>query len=157
MSNFLGDRTNQVRDPVSVYAASISNPAGHSFSVAATGLPAGLTIDPGTDLISGTVADNADTGSPYHVTVTVVDATYGAAGKLPPPRTELMVCFTAMPLPPRLTMRTFWSGWARPRPAGLRLTTPIATFSPTISSRRSARSGEFKSAPGNVTMPSIVD
>ena len=59
VGNFLGDRTNQVRDSVSVYAASISNPAGHSFSVTATGLPAGLAIDPGTGLISGTMADSA--------------------------------------------------------------------------------------------------
>ena len=78
VSNFLGDRTNQVRDPVSVYAASISNPAGHSFSVAATGLPAGLSIDPGTGLISGTLTDSADAGSPFHVTVSVTDVTYSA-------------------------------------------------------------------------------
>ena len=76
VSNFLGDRTSQVRDSVSFPAASISNPAGHSFSVTATGLPAGLAIDPDTGLISGTVADNADAGSPYDVTVSVIDATY---------------------------------------------------------------------------------
>lgn len=78
VSNFLGDQTNQVRNLVSVNVASISNPAGHSFSVTATGLPAGLAINAGTGLISGTVADNADADSPYHVSVSVIDATYSA-------------------------------------------------------------------------------
>ena len=47
--------------------------AGQTLSWVATGLPAGLSINPSTGLISGTIGANAATGSPYTVTVTATD------------------------------------------------------------------------------------
>ena len=48
---------------------------GDTLAYSATGLPTGLTIDPGTGLISGTIAAGARTGSPYNAQVTVTDGT----------------------------------------------------------------------------------
>ncbi len=47
---------------------------GGSLTFGATGLPAGLAIDPTTGLISGTVAAGAAASQPYSVTVTATDA-----------------------------------------------------------------------------------
>jgi hypothetical protein len=47
-----------------------------TLNYTAAGLPAGLSIDPATGAISGTIGDNAATGSPYTVTVTASDGTY---------------------------------------------------------------------------------
>ncbi len=46
---------------------------GDTLSYAATGLPAGLGIDPATGLISGTIAADASRAGPYAVTVTATD------------------------------------------------------------------------------------
>ena len=46
-------------------------PTATPLTYAASGLPAGLSIDPATGLISGTIALSAASGSPYAVTVTV--------------------------------------------------------------------------------------
>jgi hypothetical protein len=46
-----------------------------TLAYSATGLPTGLAIDPGTGLISGTIAAGARTGSPYNVQVMVTDGT----------------------------------------------------------------------------------
>ena len=46
---------------------------GDTLTYAATGLPTGLTIDPGTGLISGTIDPHASKGGPFTVTVTVTD------------------------------------------------------------------------------------
>ena len=48
---------------------------GDSLSYSATGLPAGLSIDQNTGLISGTIAAGARTLSPYNVQVSVTDGT----------------------------------------------------------------------------------
>ena len=48
---------------------------GDPLTYSATGLPADLTIDPGTGLISGTIAAGARTSSPYNVQVSVTDGT----------------------------------------------------------------------------------
>ncbi len=45
----------------------------NTLSYAASGLPPGLTIDPGTGLISGVLDFNASGGSPYTATITVTD------------------------------------------------------------------------------------
>jgi len=49
--------------------------AGDILSFSATGLPAGLTIDPATGVISGTVDRSASVSGPYAVTVTATDST----------------------------------------------------------------------------------
>ena len=46
---------------------------GDTLNYSATGLPAGLSIDAFSGLISGTIGSGADTDSPYSVTVTVTD------------------------------------------------------------------------------------
>jgi cyclophilin family peptidyl-prolyl cis-trans isomerase len=82
-----GPQTNQVGN---VLAA---NPTGHqlpglqiqaqdlqisspNFMYSATGLPTGLSIDSTKGIITGTIADGANTHSPFHVTVTVKDGTF---------------------------------------------------------------------------------
>ncbi len=49
--------------------------AGDTLSFTATGLPAGLTIDPATGVISGTIDRSASLSGPYAVTVTATDST----------------------------------------------------------------------------------
>lgn len=44
-----------------------------NLQYSATGLPPGVTIEPTNGQIGGTIADGADTGSPYNVTITVSD------------------------------------------------------------------------------------
>ena len=46
---------------------------GDPLEYGATGLPLGLSIDPFTGIISGTITDGASVDSPYAVTVTVLD------------------------------------------------------------------------------------
>jgi chitodextrinase len=50
-----------------------SDPEHGTLTWSATGLPAGLTINPGTGRISGTIATGAADDSPYTVTVTAAD------------------------------------------------------------------------------------
>ncbi len=50
-----------------------SDPENQTLTYSATGLPSGLSINPNTGVISGTLAANAQTSSPYTVTVTVKD------------------------------------------------------------------------------------
>jgi hypothetical protein len=47
-----------------------------TFTYSATGLPTGLSIDSTKGIITGTIADGANTHSPFHVTVTVSDGTF---------------------------------------------------------------------------------
>jgi uncharacterized protein affecting Mg2+/Co2+ transport len=47
---------------------------GDALTYSATGLPPGLSINPATGVISGTIASSASTGGPYNVTVTATDA-----------------------------------------------------------------------------------
>ncbi len=68
----LGDRTDAEGDLVSL-SAGATDPDGDPLTYEATGLPAGLAIDAGTGLISGTLDYAAAAGSPYAVTITVRD------------------------------------------------------------------------------------
>ncbi len=65
-----GDQSNAQGDVVSVQVQA-SDAAGSSLTYSATGLPAGLAIDPNTGLISGTFG----TGGSYQATVTATDGT----------------------------------------------------------------------------------
>jgi len=52
---------------------SATDSAGNPLVFTAANLPAGLSIDPYSGIISGTISGSADTGSPYSVTVTATD------------------------------------------------------------------------------------
>jgi VCBS repeat-containing protein len=53
--------------------SSFSDPNGDKLTFSATGLPKGLSIDPVTGIISGTLDKSASVGGPYSVTVTAKD------------------------------------------------------------------------------------
>jgi VCBS repeat-containing protein len=69
--------------PIDVKAF-FADPEGSTLSFAATGLPAGLSIDPATGLLSGIIDPSASQGGPandgiYTATITVTDADGGVA------------------------------------------------------------------------------
>ncbi len=55
------------------------DPDGDTLTFSATGLPGGLAIDPLTGVVSGTIDNNASSGGPYTVVVTVADGNGGIA------------------------------------------------------------------------------
>ncbi|NIR35775.1 MAG: hypothetical protein GWN79_21075, partial [Actinobacteria bacterium] len=55
---------------------------GDTLTYSATGLPPGLTIDPVSGVISGTIAANASLSGPYAVTVTADDGQGGSVDDL---------------------------------------------------------------------------
>jgi hypothetical protein len=67
-----GDQTNVEGELVSLPLL-VSNDDEDVLAFSATGLPPGLSIDPDTGEISGTIADGAEGSSPYSVTVTVAE------------------------------------------------------------------------------------
>ena len=75
-----GAKTNAENDVVSlqVQANDVDLPA-QTLTYSATGLPDGLSINPSTGLISGTVSATASTASPYNVTLGVNDGNGGSA------------------------------------------------------------------------------
>ncbi len=68
----LGNRTDGVGDSVSIDAGA-TDPDSINLVYAATGLPTGISIEPTTGLISGTIDAAAVTGSPHDVKVVVTD------------------------------------------------------------------------------------
>src|SRR5262249_52265326 len=60
-------------------AVSASDPDGDPLTYSAGGLPDGLSIDPSTGVISGTVSEDALSYGPYEVTVTADDGNGEAA------------------------------------------------------------------------------
>ena len=67
------DQNNVEGDDVSLQIEATDPDAGDTLSYKASGLPDGLSIDPATGLISGTVASGAASDTPYNVTVTATD------------------------------------------------------------------------------------
>lgn len=67
-----GDQTNAAGDQVSLQL-SATDPDGDALTHTATGLPAGLSFDPITGTIIGTLANSAASSTPYTVTVTASD------------------------------------------------------------------------------------
>ncbi|MEO1064013.1 MAG: malectin domain-containing carbohydrate-binding protein [Actinomycetota bacterium] len=68
----IADQSNDEGDPVNL-AVTATDPETGPLTYDATGLPGGLSIDPGTGVISGTIAQDAAAGSIYAVTVSVTD------------------------------------------------------------------------------------
>ena len=66
------DQINEIGTTITDLPVTVPGELG-SLSYAATGLPAGLTIDPQLGVISGTISLLAAEASPYQVTVTVLD------------------------------------------------------------------------------------
>ena len=72
----LGDQTDAEGDLISLDAGA-TDPDGDTLTYAASGLPAGLSINTATGEISGTISLSAASGSPYAVSVTVRDGARG--------------------------------------------------------------------------------
>jgi hypothetical protein len=68
----LADQSTVVGTPVNIAVQATSN-RGLPLTYSASGLPAGLAIDPVSGVISGTIAADAGTGSPYTSTITATD------------------------------------------------------------------------------------
>ncbi len=76
-----GDQTNFDGDSVSLSLAAHYHGLG-TVTYSATGLPAGLSINSSTGLISGTIGSTADVDGPYAVTITATDGTVTATQAL---------------------------------------------------------------------------
>ena len=70
----LGNRSDAEGDDIDLDAGA-SDADGDALTYAASGLPAGLSIDTASGQISGTIAFSAAAGSPYTVAITVRDGT----------------------------------------------------------------------------------
>jgi len=70
------DRNNAENDTVS-YPTTASDPDGDTLSYSAAGLPVGITIDPATGVIGGTLGYT--TAGTYHPTITVSDGSLSAS------------------------------------------------------------------------------
>jgi hypothetical protein len=80
ISGSIGDQTHLDDQDINLpVAGAFSDPDGDPLTFAATGLPAGLTIDPDTGVISGTIDNSASqvNGGTYLVTVTADDGRGG--------------------------------------------------------------------------------
>jgi hypothetical protein len=66
----LADRSDDEGAAISL-SAHATDPDGDPLTYAASGLPTGLSINPSTGLVSGTISTGAATGSPYPVSITV--------------------------------------------------------------------------------------
>ncbi|WP_447932205.1 Ig-like domain-containing protein [Sphingopyxis fribergensis] len=69
----IADRAGNDADPVTLDVSGNFADIDGTLSFAATGLPPGLTIDPVTGVISGTLDRSASVGGPYNVVVTATD------------------------------------------------------------------------------------
>lgn len=97
-----GTQTNTAGQSVNLQINATDNAGGLTYS--AVGLPPNLSINPTMGLITGTLTNNANTNSPYTVTVTVTDAgvpalsnsvTFGwTVNTTPPPSAQTLTSFT---------------------------------------------------------------
>ncbi len=62
-------------------SGSFTDPDGDTLTFSATGLPPGLTINPATGIIGGTVASNASLAGPYSVTIVANDGNGGTTSQ----------------------------------------------------------------------------
>jgi len=84
-----------------------TDPDGDALTYSATPLPEGLTLNPTTGVVSGTLSYASAAGSPYTVTVTATDASGNSSTcsftvtitPLPPPGADLSLTATAAPNP----------------------------------------------------------
>ena len=79
VTGFIGTQWNEDSESVSLDLSGFFSDADSSDDLiyTATGLPAGLSLDPDTGLLSGTIASSASAGGPYTVEVTVNDGNGG--------------------------------------------------------------------------------
>ena len=76
--NSLADQTDVDSDNISINVGnSFSDLEGDTLTFTATGLPLGLSIDPGTGVISGTLESSASQNGPYTIVVTADDGNGG--------------------------------------------------------------------------------
>ncbi len=114
-------------------ASSFDDPDGDTLTFAADGLPLGLTIDPDTGVISGTLDGNASNGGPdgdglYPVTVTVDDGQGGMISTTFVFEAEpLLVPQT--PLPPQVVDGPGDPGGPEFEPGGLSVDDAVNSFS----------------------------
>ena len=67
------NQSNSEGSSITPLAVTASDPDGNTLSFSASGLPAGLSINPSTGVISGTITDGQAVSSPYSVTVTATE------------------------------------------------------------------------------------
>ena len=76
--NSITDQTDQDGDSVLLnLSTNFSDPEGEPLTFTSTNLPPGLSIDPNTGVVSGTIDTSASQGGPYNVTVTAEDPSGG--------------------------------------------------------------------------------
>src|SRR5262249_53565794 len=76
----IADQDNDEGDTIQPISVVATSPMGHALTYTVTGLPYGLSFDPATKMISGTVAYNAaDTMPSATVTIAVADSTNPSA------------------------------------------------------------------------------
>ncbi len=75
----IADQANSDSEFISLdVSGNFSDVEGDSLTFSATGLPTGLSIDPSTGLVSGTLDSSASPGGPYTVVITADDGNGGA-------------------------------------------------------------------------------
>jgi hypothetical protein len=101
--NAVADQSNAEGDAVSLQVVASDADVGDTLSYALSGAPAGLGIDAGSGLISGTIAAGAAASSPYTATVDVSDGTHTTSVSFTwtvtalPPATQLTVTANGVP------------------------------------------------------------
>ncbi len=93
----IADQSNTEGDSVSLQVHASDLNSGTTLSYSAYGLPAGLTIDASTGLISGTILDGAAAAGPYAATISVTDGTYTSTANVNWTVAPSLIQFIAVP------------------------------------------------------------